>query len=456
MENMKDKKIKLSDEVLEYQPDAVEIEERSVPGSVRWVLYIIIGTLIGIVVGAATFQIDRIVTAQGKLITSSPTIVVQSLNTAMVRSIDVEVGNLVEKGQLLATLDSTFASADLHQLKNQQLVFKAQLRRVEAEIKNSKFTANVEEGEDGKLQESLFLQRKQILHQKHQMSRDKSEALEARLTHNQVLQNGQKRQLSLLRDVEGETARLPQKNNDYRLRLLEAQKERTRAINEIESLQAEEQVIANELKQVKSEWEQFLAEWRGDLLHQKIQLRNEFDEISEEINKAERLHELVSLRAPENGIVLALAERSVGSIIQQAEPFITLVPTGSSLEVEVNVQSKDIARIRISDPVRIKLDAFPFQKHDTLPGEVRVISEDTFQITNYQADGSSPTSESRNMAFYRTRIKLLSYNLRNVPDQFRLMPGMKVRAEIKVGKRRIISYFLYPIIRALDESFREP
>jgi len=122
----------------------------------------------------------------------------------------------------------------------------------------------------------------------------------------------------------------------------------------------------------------------------------------------------------------------------------------------VNVQSKDIARIRISDPVRIKLDAFPFQKHDTLLGEVRVISEDTFPTMTALEDGGSSNVSDRDVAFYRTRIRLLSSTLRNVPEKFRLMPGMKVRAEIKIGRRRIISYFLYPIIRALDESFREP
>ena len=59
-------------------------------------------------------------------------------------------------------------------------------------------------------------------------------------------------------------------------------------------------------------------------------------------------------------------------------------------------------------------------------------------------------------SFYRTRIQLLSTDLRDVPDGFRLMPGMKVRAEVKVGKRSVITYFLYPIIRAFDESLREP
>ena len=37
-----------------------------------------------------------------------------------------------------------------------------------------------------------------------------------------------------------------------------------------------------------------------------------------------------------------------------------------------------------------------------------------------------------------------------------LLPGMTVTAEIKVGTRTIISYFLYPLLRGLDDSIREP
>ncbi len=169
------------------------------------------------------------------------------------------------------------------------------------------------------------------------------------------------------------------------------------------------------------------------------------------------MHELVSLRAPEKGIVLKMAERSVGSIIQQAEPFITLVPFNSDIEAEVDVESKDIGRIRTGDAVRVKLDAFPFQRHDTLPGKVRVISEDAYQ----RNAGEMPASiASRTSSLPRPSTGpgsiCSSTTLRNVPEGFRLMPGMKVRAEIKVGKRSVISYFLYPVIRALDESLREP
>ncbi|MDK9708046.1 MAG: HlyD family type I secretion periplasmic adaptor subunit [Desulforhopalus sp.] len=450
-------KTKLSEDVLEYQPDAVEIEERPVPGRIRWVLYLILGSLIAVVVGAIIFQVDRIVVAEGELITTSPTIVVQPLSTAVVRSIHVQIGDTVEKGQVLVTLDPTFASADLSQLTKQNLTLGVQIRRIQAELAHKPFAARPEEGEDGLLQEQLLRQRKIIYNKNKQMTEDKSAALEAKLALNAVQRQGQEQQVKLLRDLEGTTAKLPQNGPEYRLRLLETQKSRAQAANAVESLQAEEQVTRNELKQVQSEWQRFIEEQNGELMEQEVKLRTELEKVLEELNKAKRMHELVSLRAPEKGIVLKMAKRSVGSIIQAAEPLITLVPSDSAIEVEVDVETRDIGRIRPGDAVRVKLDAFPFQRHDTLPGIVRVISEDAYQRNNPpEAVVETSSDEQPATAFYKTRVSLLSTSLRNVPAGFRLMPGMKVRAEIKVGTRSVISYFLYPIIRAFDESMREP
>lgn len=438
-------------EMLEVQPDAVEVEQQKVPGRIRWVLYVVLLTIIIVVLWASLFSVDRIVSADGNLITTSPTIMIQPLNTAIVRSIDVQIGDVVGMGQVLATLDSTFAKADLSQLKKQDNVIRVQVRRIQSELRGIPFHADVSEGEDGQLQEDLFNQRVLILQRNMQLNKEKNSMLHAELKLNQTQRQGKKKRLKILRDVEGTTARQPKKGNEYRLKLLEVQKNVCQVNNELESLVAQEQVVLQELKQTEAEWSRFIDERIGELMEQEVQLSNDLQKIDEEINKAQRLHDLVVLKAPEKAIVLDLGKRSVGSIVKQAEPFITLVPINSSIEAEVKIASRDIARIRTGDSVRVKLEAFPFQRHDTLPGEVRVISEDAFRagdkdkhLGNY-SDG-----------FYRTRIKLLSRRLKHVPEGFRLMPGMSVKAEIKIGQRSIISYFLYPIIRLFDESLREP
>jgi HlyD family secretion protein len=445
-------KNQLNKALLEVQPDAEEIKEKPVPPRIRWVLYVIVTGFALAVTWAALFKVDRIVVGEGNLVTTSPTIVVQPMTTAAIRSIKVAVGDVVEKGQILAVMDPTFAGADLDRLTQQGTAYGAQIRRIRAELDKKNFTPLAREGEDGRLQARLFSQRKLIYGQRRKLSREKIGALEARLALNKVQQQGKEKQARLLRDIEGTVGKMPKKDADYRLRLLDAQRNRFLTANEAQSLEAEAQVIAHELAQAGSEWRSFVAQWSGELMEQEVQLRTELEKINEEIRKARRLHELVELRAPEEAVVLNLADRSVGSIIQQAEAFITLVPLDAALEARVNIQSKEIGRIRTGDTARVKLDAFPFQRHDTLPGKVRVISENAFQSPREEEQ----TQTTEPPAVYRVRIGLMSTQLRNVPQGFRLMPGMKARAEIKVGQRPVITYFLYPIIRAFDESLREP
>ena len=154
------------------------------------------------------------------------------------------------------------------------------------------------------------------------------------------------------------------------------------------------------------------------------------------------------MRAPAPAMVKEIAGRSAGSVVRVAETLFTLVPLDVPLEAEVRITPRDIGFVRGGDAARIKLDAFSFQKHGTLDGKVRSISEDVHQVRS--GGGSEPE------VYYLARLELTKTQLKVVPDDFRLIPGMTLSAEIPVGKRSVISYFIYPIVRALDESIREP
>jgi HlyD family secretion protein len=156
------------------------------------------------------------------------------------------------------------------------------------------------------------------------------------------------------------------------------------------------------------------------------------------------------LTAPADAAVLDVAQRSIGSVVQAAEPLFTLVPLNVPLEAEVSVAARDIGHLAVNDPARIKFDAFPFQKHGTIDGKVTSISQDSFAP---QAAAQNPGPMT---AFYKVRLALGSTQLRSLPENFRLLPGLTIEAEINAGERSIISYFLYPLTRGLDESLREP
>ena len=53
--------------------------------------------------------------------------------------------------------------------------------------------------------------------------------------------------------------------------------------------------------------------------------------------------------------------------------------------------------------------------------------------------------------------KELDFNeLRNVPSDFNLLPGMNVSGNIISGKRSIITYLIYPVIKTINTAMREP
>jgi HlyD family secretion protein len=171
------------------------------------------------------------------------------------------------------------------------------------------------------------------------------------------------------------------------------------------------------------------------------------------LQKAEKRNTLVVLRAPRDAVVLEIPKKSVGSVAQAGEPMFTLVPTDVPLEVELQVASPDVGFVKPGDPVKIKLDAFPFQKYGTLKGKVQVVSEDAFTRDPYASAAKSLAGN-----YYLARVRLESTELeRKSPrnEDVSLRPGFTLSGEIVIGRRSVMSYFLYPLIGTLDESLRE-
>ena len=101
--------------------------------------------------------------------------------------------------------------------------------------------------------------------------------------------------------------------------------------------------------------------------------------------------------------------------------------------------------MQVGSEARIKLTAYPFQKYGTIPGTVRTISENTFE----------KQSGAGSYSYYRVRVTL-DGELNKIPENFRLIPGMEAQCEIKCDRRTVIEYVIYPLIKAFDETAREP
>ncbi|MGQ9367156.1 HlyD family type I secretion periplasmic adaptor subunit [Azospirillum sp. A39] len=436
---------------LEFLSDADAIEARPMPMAARSTLYALVALIVAAVAWAAVSEIDRVVTARGKLVTTPATIVIQPLETSVVRDVNVKVGQVVHRGDTLVTLDSTFTTADVAQLKTRLNSLDAQVGRLDAELAGGDGGHLAEGTPDERLQKSLFRERQAFRQAKRNLYDENVGRIRALQQTNTRDQAVLRERVKAMAEVESMREELHQRQTGSKLLMLESREDRLEVEQELQRALNKEFELRQELAVVEAERQSFEQEWQQKAVEELVAAKRERDSIAEQLAKAERRSELVVMTAPSDAVVLEIAKRSRGSVAREAEPLVTLVPLDAPLEAEVQIEARDVGYLRAGDHARIKIDAFPFQKHGTVPADLRTISEDAFS-----RDSKAANAEQGSEAYYMGRLDLGAIDLRGVGDGSRLLPGMTLSAEISVGKRTVLSYFLYPLLRGLDESIREP
>lgn len=444
------RQLEISRLVNQFQSDTTEIDTQPEPLVARATLFAL-AALVAFGIGWSTIaKIDRIVTARGKIVSIAPNVVVQPLEAAVVRSIDAKVGDVVKAGTALATLDPTFTMADVDQIEARIASLDAFIARLEAEQARRPYKPDANSRFDyGMLQEAIWKERKTQYSAQMRVYDERISRAMANVTSREREREYLASRLKILREVESMRVELEASKTGSRLNSLSARDTRIEIERNLSN--ADNALIENrhERESIEAERDVFQRQWDGKTIEDLVDKRNERDSLTEQLVKARKKQEMVRLETPVDAVVLEVAPRSVGSVIQGAEPFFKLVPVDAPLEIEANIEARELGHVAVGDPVQIKIDAYTFQEHGMAEGVVKVISGDSF--TETRANGDIPPG-----SYYRARIELTKVELRNVPDNYRLVPGMPLNAEIKIGERSVISYFLRPLLRGVNESMREP
>jgi HlyD family secretion protein len=436
---------------VEFLPDADAIERGPLPRFVRITLHVLLLAFAAFIVWASLSPIDQIVIAHGKLVNPLPNIVVQPLDTSIIQSIDVRVGQVVRKGQVLATLDPTFNAADESQLRSRLESLDNQTAGLRAELSGQR-GAVAEGGKssaDAQLQLQLSSERQaNFAAQQNKMDQNIARLKASMLTnkHDQVILA---ERVKSLREVEAMQEQLMAEQFGAKMHLLEARDRRLEVERDMDMQRNKAVELASELASAEAERAAFGKGWRQKAMEDLLSASRDRDGVTEQLAKADRHLKLIRMVAPADGVVLEIGKLSVGSVVREAEPLFTLVPLGAELEAEVQIDSVDIGYIKQGADVHLKVDAFSFMKHGMLEGKIRTISQDSFKRETKDTSGGGLD------AYYLSRIPYTG-KLNRLPPGVRLLPGMTVSAEIVVGHRTVMSYLLYPLTRALDESIREP
>jgi hemolysin D len=438
--------------VRQFQSETDAIREAPEPRGTRVTVFLLAGLILSAVVIMGFTKVDRIIASVGgKIVPTQLVNVFQPLDASIIRSIDVREGQQVQAGQLLATLDATFAAADVKQLRQQIASLETQITRIEAELGDRPLVYQESSDPDftnyAALQKALYDQR--IGQYKAQINSFDAKIKQTNATL-QRLEGDEGRfqqREAIAKDIETMRSTLAQSGSGSKLNLLVSQDARLEMLRSLESTHNSLIEAQQTLASTKADREAFIQQWSTQLSQDLVTARNNLDNAKAQLQKASKLESLVRLTAPEASIVLSVAKLSVGSVLKQGDPFITLMPANTPIEAEARILSRDIGFLRPGDRCVLKIDAFNYVAHGTAEGTVKWISAGAFTTD----DDGKPVD-----AFYKIRCSVDAKHFTGVPSNFQLMPGMTLVADINVGKRSVGMYLMDGILRGFSEAMREP
>ncbi len=428
----------------EFLPAVLEVQQAPPSPIGRAVLWTILAAFTAGTLWTTFGWIDIVATAQGKIIPSGYSKIIQPYETGVIASIHVQDGQAVKQGDVLIELDSTLNRADRDRAFNEYRAAKVEAARLRALIKGqSTFEAPPDAERVSVLLQQQLL-RDQLSEYQAKMAAAQHLADQRQAVVEQTKENLLRLEATVPMEVERAEA--------YR-KLLEHE-----AVTKMDFLQAEEQRIdkAQELAGQKRKFQQDQAALAEAEKHHRA-MRLEFQQskqaelsaletkalsLAQEVTKAGQKAGLQRLVAPINGVVQQLAVHTVGGVVTPAQQLLHVVSQDHPVEVEAQVENKDVGFVKEGQSVEIKVETFPFTLYGTIPGSVLTVSDDAVPIEKVGL-------------VYPTRVSMDRSTMPVEGKQVNLSPGMAVTVEIKTGQRRIIEYLLSPLFKAMKESLRE-
>lgn len=450
--------------ILEYQSPSTAIVNLPVPRAARNIALTFSSMVLVLLALTGVIKVDRVVSAQGVVIPRQPNIVMQPLETSIVRSIDVFPGDTVHAGQVLARLDPTFATADMTQYVAQVSIYQALVSRLQAQIDDRPFDNHHSEDPNMILQQSIYDQSMAEYGSHLENYKQKQDSLTATIAKANADIASFADRVKYAKELEKMRTDLDRMGVGSKLNTLSAKDTRAQMEGSLADAVHTSAGAQRDLAALVAERNSYVQQWHADLGDKLTDAIGKLSDARDEMQKAQLRRQLVELKAERDATVLKIAKVSVGSVLQSGQEFITLVPSDAPLEIEANVAGNESGYIGVGDKVDIKFDTFPYQRYGMAHGMVRVISPDSFTSQDEQRSqtGAVPIPQANALSgasgdmWYRARLTLDDIGLHNTPPGFHLVPGMPVVADIRVGKQSVLHYMLGKVIPVVKEGMREP
>ena len=452
----------------EFLPPLLELEETPPSPVRRQVLWSIVGLVIALIAWSIVGKVSIVATAPGKFIPDGRVKEVQPLESSIVKAIHVKEGQRVQAGDLLLELDPTLSAAEFQADADKFGFNQLEQARLAAELthRSAQYEGIGQPADRVAMEERM---------RKARVAAHEAKLAEARATVEEKTAAFAAAEATL-KKYEETTAIADERESSARP-LVE-----TGALSRVDYLQLKEDLAQNRndlAAQVKTvqqaqaavtgaerAFEQVERDRVADIYNDLNQRVTSEAALKGDLDKSRQLYALKWLRAPVSGIVQKVDVATVGQVVTPAQSLVTIVPDGTPLIVEATVTNEDIGYLKVGQPVEVKVDTFPFQKYGSLRGALVSISPDaedknaaskdpdTRTGTN-SGDQSRPDVANPNAGYvYKVHIRTDQSRFVVDGEPRPVQAGMTVQADITTDRRRVIEFFLSPVVKYLDEGMK--
>jgi HlyD family secretion protein len=452
--------------ILEFQSPTLTLISAPVPFSAKMTLWLISSLVLVSFILFSVVPTDRVVTTTGVVLAQQPDVIVQPYDaTTIVRKIVVKEGQMVKKGDLLAELDPTFAGSDATATVSQMASLKAQVDRMRAELADKQYLSDGTQY--SQLEELAYLQRHQQFVFTVEDYNQKIKSLQAQVTQAQGDIDGFKKRLVGLSSITQMRTNEEHMQVGSRLNTLQAQDMQYQIEQDLGDAKAQLDQYGKSMAAMVAERDSWIHQWYSDTQNLEGQQERMLSDMQRQAEQATKRRDLIDMRAEADSIVLSVSRVTAGTVVQVGTQLMTLVPVDSPLEVVALIDGSDAGFVSVGDPVSVKFDTLPYFRYGYAVGHVTKISDDSFvdptagQV-NPQGTAATiaPTSSASTgtapVYYYRAFIAIDKLTLRHPPESFRVMPGMPLEADIRVGQRTVLQYMLDKVVPFMVEGMREP
>ncbi len=416
------------------------------PRGGRIILWLTFLLLLFFICWAAVSEIEEVTRGMGKVVPSRQVQVVQNLEGGILAELLVEVGDVVDKGQLLLKIDRTRFSAPYRESRARYLALRAKTARLEAEIHNTAFTVPPEVAKEkpalGERERELFRSRGQelavslqVFEQQYQQHKQDLAEKEARLAE-------LSRTYKLLQKELDMTGPLVADGAVSRVELLRLQRQASQMKGEIETTRLSIPKIKYRMAESRQAREEARLAFFNTAKAELSEAYAELESLSATAVALEDRLRRTSVRSPVRGTVNRILVNTVGGIIKPGMDLVEIVPLEDTLLVEARIRPSDIAFLRPNQPAMVKFTAYDFTIYGGLKARLEHISADS--ITDDKGNSS-----------YLVRVRTEKNFLGSASNPLPIIPGMVASVDIQTGRKTILSYLLKPVLRAKKIALRE-